>query len=519
MGSNPEAKRPGFRTALESGGFLLGAEVVTTRGIAPAQPAAGVVRLAADLLASPRIAWISITDNPGGNVMLPPDWLARRLTEERDRIVLHLSCKDLNRNAIESTLWRYASEGFHNILALTGDAPRGEAEGVFDLDAVTLLALLSAMNAGLVVPGRKGEPVRLPPAEFFPGCAVSPFKALESELVPQYLKLLRKLAAGARFVILQVGYDLRKAHEVLLFLGVRGLKVPVIGNVYLLTKTVAEMFHQGDIPGCVVSGPLLELARKQAGGPDKGRSFFRDLAARQVAAFRSLGFAGAYLGGMSKAEDFQDVIARADAYTESDGRAFAREIQYGQENEFTLYEQNPDTGLGDPARLNPVHLRALASPPRTAHVGLDYAINRLFHRQFFEPGKGFYKTLQSFYRRLDKASPKTVQRVQALERLMKTAFCGCKGCGDCALPECAFLCPRSACAKNQRNGPCGGSLNGVCECRETTCMWVRAYERLRYAKELEKIFGAPPVSFDAGLEGTPSWANFFLGRDHHKKKR
>ena len=79
--------------------------------------------------------------------MLPPDWLGGLVAERRARVVLHLTCKDMNRNGLESAAWRYASEGFDNILAITGDYPTGgfggRAEPVFDFDSVSLITLLA----------------------------------------------------------------------------------------------------------------------------------------------------------------------------------------------------------------------------------------------------------------------------------------------------------------------------------------------------------------------------------------
>ncbi len=68
--------RIGFREILRSGRFAYGAEVVTTRGPLTDDRPQDVVSLARGLLDDPRIGWISITDNPGGGPMLPPDWLA-----------------------------------------------------------------------------------------------------------------------------------------------------------------------------------------------------------------------------------------------------------------------------------------------------------------------------------------------------------------------------------------------------------------------------------------------------------
>ncbi|MDR2707004.1 MAG: hypothetical protein LBC02_14615 [Planctomycetaceae bacterium] len=59
--------------------FPVGAEVVTTRGI-PVQRNCSPVALARELLSDERISWVSVTDNPGGNPMLPADWLAGQLS-------------------------------------------------------------------------------------------------------------------------------------------------------------------------------------------------------------------------------------------------------------------------------------------------------------------------------------------------------------------------------------------------------------------------------------------------------
>ena len=132
--------------------------------------------------------------------------------------------------------------------------------------------------------------------------------------MPQYFKLVRKIAAGAQWVIPQLGYDMRKFHEVKLFLEARGINVPVIGNVYLLTKGVAKLFNSGKLAGCVVSDELLRTVEKYAAGPDKGKKFCQELAAKQLAVFKGLGFAAGYLGGIHKADGFGPIIELAESY-------------------------------------------------------------------------------------------------------------------------------------------------------------------------------------------------------------
>jgi methylenetetrahydrofolate reductase (NADPH) len=507
-----------FRDMLASDRFYYGAEVVTTRGVPPPGAPSELAAMARALLADPRIGWISITDNPGGAPMLPPDWLAGLFAESRQQIVLHLTCKDMNRNGLEAAAWRYAAEGFDNLLALTGDYPTtgfgGLADPVFDLDSIGLIALLRSMNQGLRIPGRRGGTEALPATRFFIGCAVSPFKRFERELVPQYFKLVRKLVAGAQWVVPQLGYDMRKFHEIKLMLQSRGLEAPIIGNVYLLNRTVAKLFHSGKLAGCVVTDGLLEQVEKYAAGPDKGRAYFQELAAKQLAVFKGLGFAAGYLGGISKAETFGRIIELAEGYPPDDWRQFIREIQFSQPGEFFLFEHDPQTGLSAPDCINREYLKSLDRPPRSKEVTLGYRISRAVHELAFARGKNLYGLLRWVFRRWDR-KPGLLSRLSYwLEREAKHLGYGCKDCGDCSLPDCAYLCPNAACSKHSRNGPCGGSAGGRCELDDKDCFWARVYERLKYYGQSQTMFDGPIVIYDARLKNTSAWANTYLDRDH-----
>lgn len=518
-GSPPAAAaRPSYRDLLLSGSFCYGAEVVTTRGFAPPEQPDRIRELAEALLGDPRIGYISVTDSPGGVPMLPADWLGGLVSSQRQRVVLHLTCKDMNRNGLESACWRYAATGFDNVLALTGDYPTGgfggTARPVFDLDSLGLTHLMRSMNEGLVIPGRRGEPQTLPATDFFIGCAVSPFKQRESELVPQYFKLLRKLRAGARWVIPQLGYDMRKFNEVKLLLAARGMEAPVVGNVYLLTRTVAQMFHAGKLPGCVVSDSLMDDVNKYAAGKDKGRKFFRELAAKQLAVFKGLGFAAGYLGGTADPAVFAEIIDMAEGFGGEDWREFLKEVRYSRPGEFFLFEHDPATGLGDPSRINPEYLQSLRRPPRSKEVTLGYRLSRRVHDVAFTRGKALWGVMRRVFSRVDNS------RILApfsywLERQAKQLGYGCQDCGDCSLPDCAYLCPLAGCSKGSRNGPCGGSADGRCELGDKDCFWTTVYLRLKYYGESESMADGPPVFYDADLLHTSSWANTYLDRDHH----
>ena len=209
--------------------------------------------------------------------MLSPDTLGTDLVSRGQEVIIHLSCKDWNRNALESRGWKLGSEGFDNVLALSGDYPvtghKGLAAPVFDLDSVGLLSLFSEMNEGLR--DERKPDTRLDRTNFFLGCVVTNHKRREREVMPQYFKLRKKVHAGARFVINQIGWNTRKDDELLRWIAREGLPVSPLANVYLLSPTAARAFNKGKIPGVVVTDELLALAERHGASPDKGRALLR----------------------------------------------------------------------------------------------------------------------------------------------------------------------------------------------------------------------------------------------------
>src|SRR6516162_10960405 len=137
---------------VQSSDFLVGTELVSVRGGMGERSAVKARDFANELIGYPAIDWISITDNAGGNPQLAPTALGKPILYAGKEVVIHLTCKDLNRNGLESEAWLLNSEGFNNILAMTGDYPvagnEGLAKPVFDIDSVALISMLNDMNRG-----------------------------------------------------------------------------------------------------------------------------------------------------------------------------------------------------------------------------------------------------------------------------------------------------------------------------------------------------------------------------------
>ena len=509
--------KPGLRDRLTSGDeFVTVTELVPWRG--PTADKAGRAGLAAAhaLVDDPRIAAISITDNAGGHAMARPALLAEEFLARGQDVIVHVACRDRSRNGLLSLAWELEQRGVRNVLAISGDHPTegfaGLSRPVFDVDSVGLLALYrDLVNQGAGDRAEPGQP------GFYLGCAVSPFKRLEAEVVPQYLKLALKVRAGADFVIPQLGYDARAWDELLRAMRRADLHVPVLANVYVLSRTLARLFNANQVPGCVVSDDLLAIAEREAAAPDKGRAFFLELAARQVAIARGLGFRGVYLAGHLPAADVAQVLDTAAGYAPDDWRSFAREISYAPTGSFRLFAADPATGLATD-EPDPAYARTLA--PRTRgrarrRASAWYKANRLAHRAVFAPGSPGFRAAGRVYGRVERLH--LGRPLHVLEQAVKVPLYDCRDCGDCSLPDVAYLCPESQCPKGERNGPCGGSHDGICEVAPKRCVWVRAYERLKpYGEELAML-ERPPVIVDNRLRRTSAWANTFLERDHFAK--
>jgi methylenetetrahydrofolate reductase (NADPH) len=503
----------------ESSRFLIGTELVSVRGSMAEANAIKARTFANELVESPDIDWISVTDNAGGNPQLAPLALGRPILYAGKEVVIHLTCKDLNRNGLESEAWQLNSEGFNNILAMTGDYPvagnEGLAKPVFDIDSVGLISMLNKMNEGFDPKDKPGHGRRQQflKTRFCIGAVTTNFKLREGEVMPQYAKLEKKVACGAQFIINQIGFDSRKISELRLYMDQRGMQqTPLIGNVYLLGPRVAQVFHEGRIPGVVVSRELFELCQKHAQSADNGRAFFSEFAAKQIAIYRGLGFRGVYLGGVHSFPAIQAILAVEKTFAPDDWRQFAREIKFARPGEFFYFAENPATGLADATKRDPAPTKV------SSHVNASYLLSKWTHAAAFAPGTAFAR-LGAKLCASSRDSLQGPKPLRLLEHLSKSFLYSCKDCGDCSLPDIAFLCPESQCAKNQRNGPCGGTREGRCEVDGYgDCIWLRAYERLKHDGHEQDLLKHSPVVQNQGLRGTSAWANNWLGRDHAAKK-
>jgi methylenetetrahydrofolate reductase (NADPH) len=472
-----------LREALTAGRFCYVVELVASALKREAQ----VLEVASQLAGLPDVVAGSITSYAGGAIGHDP---IRVGTAARARGLspnIHLTCVGQDRWELRKALEDLHALGIENVFALTGDYPASadpnQPAPIFDLDSVQLVRLIDELR-------QAGMPFHI-------AVAVSPFKYREADCVYQYVKLEKKIAAGADLAITQVGWDVEKFRELRRYLDERSLRTPVLGNVYVLTLRAAERMAGGQPPGCWVSPALLEVIRAEQASPDRGRRARLERAARTVAVLRGLGYAGAYVGGTHDATQVAWIIRRA-AELAPEWERFVDELSFGEPDGFYLYR-----GTRSPAP--PVHSRRAWGP---------WALDTL--------GKLFVVTRDTWLRRrlrrlcawIDRR-PRLAHALERLELAVKRPAFGCQACGNCVLGVMEYVCPQT-CPKQMRNGPCGGTHLGRCEVVDQPCIWVSVYERARANGRLDALRAYVPPP-DRSLRGTSSWINYFLERDRRPR--
>jgi 5-methyltetrahydrofolate corrinoid/iron sulfur protein methyltransferase len=456
-----------------------------------------------------RLAGVAIPQSPNGVASLSPaDVYA--LLEKKDLwadldVIPHATAKDHNIEGLRTYLLGLQKHGLESVLALTGDKPSA-GKGVFDLDAVGLIALIRELNLESFQRS-KGEAFDRVP-QFFVLAAVSPFKYTAASQIQQYLKMKKKIRAGAGALITQMGWDWRKSEELFRTMKDEAIHVPVFGNVYLLSKATPapRLMRDGKLPGCVVTSALYEKVAKEKPADHLER------AAEQVAMYRDLGAAGVDLGGLSDFETLLKILNRAREIGPS-WRSFRENLDFGLKK---LPDKTPGFYLYDDDG------RRRDSGTYKPTLGKKFF--DAVHRNLMTPGKGLAPAVKkvlgaSLSLRRGRGIPYKI--FFAGEKALKTALYDCEECGDCFLPENFGRCTWGECEKGLPNPPCGDSTpEGRCGHNlERRCVGDLIYEAAASEgqpgrQNLEKTVNPGRA---AALEETSSILNYFFEKDHAAK--
>ncbi len=444
---------------------------------------------------------ITSTDNSGGTPNCEPINVLNHVTS-KDLLgdldfIPHISCKDRNSDALISHLAGLKTANVESLLVVTGDKPV-KGKGVFELESINLLQLIKKINADEYL---KSSPDKLDGVhQFFPGAAVSPFKYTEASQMQQYYKMEKKIVAGAKFLITQVGWDWKKSVELFRYLNDNNISIPVIGNVFLLStkNSSARLMHDMKLPGCFVSDEFLAKLSSESYGEQIERC------AQQVAMYKSIGYAGVDIGSVHDYDDFVQILQRASEIGDS-WEQYKDNLCWPKKDGFYLYDES-----GHRVTLS-------KQKQKFKHKFFD-----VFHRHLFEPESMGYRIAGKVMSGLGAKKNKgfVYNSFSAFEYAFKHMMFQCDMCGDCFLPENFSLCTIGGCEKGLSNAPCGdATTDGYCGNNlDIVCIGERIYNAAASVpggiEKLKMTINNPRIH---NLEHTSSILNDWFGRDHNAK--
>lgn len=226
--------------------FLRCVEIQPPKGLNPTKALEG-----ARLLKDAGVDAITVADSPMARVRMSALTMCYLIQHEVGiETILHYTTRDRSMMGLQSDLLGAHASGVRNILALTGDPPSlGDniaSTGVFDVDSIGLIRIISGMNQGADSAGTSiGRN-----ANFTILCAVDPTKA---DLEEEARRLHLKIEAGAEFVMTQPIFDPQVWLDFLKIYGEPKLPIPVmIGILPLQSSKHAEFLHN-ELPGITLT--------------------------------------------------------------------------------------------------------------------------------------------------------------------------------------------------------------------------------------------------------------------------
>ena len=234
--------------------FVISVEVDPPKGLDATKDLEG-----ARLLKEAGADVIDVGDSPFGRVRMSALAMCFLIQQHVGiETIIHFTTRDRNLVGLQADLIGAHAMGVRNILALTGEPPRGDypnVTAVYDVDSPGLARIIKQFNEGLDLAGKSiGHPAR-----FLIGAALDMHPATLDRELP---RLERKLEAGVDFLMTQPIYEPEVLDRFERRVG--RLPVPVLVGVLPLQSFRHAEFLHNEVPGITI--PQWVRDRMQAAG-------------------------------------------------------------------------------------------------------------------------------------------------------------------------------------------------------------------------------------------------------------
>ena len=277
----PESK---FWKKLQKKEFVVCVEIDPPKGIALDR----IYEQVDKVMASNKVDCIDINSGAMARVGMDALIVAGALEARGVETVPHLTTRDQNIIGLQAMLLgAWTVGGVRNVLGITGDPPSvgdyPETSGVYEVDSVGLVKILSRLNQGTDWAGKTlgGQ------TNFTIGVALNP---VADDLDNEIARFHAKVEAGAHFAMTQPLFDPEHWHAFLKKLGGKPA-IPVLIGVWPLNSYKQALRLNNEVPGIMIPEPLLK-SMEAAGVSARERGFE---VAREMLAWARTELAGAYL--------------------------------------------------------------------------------------------------------------------------------------------------------------------------------------------------------------------------------
>jgi 5,10-methylenetetrahydrofolate reductase len=264
-----------FQRRLTTGKFVVLSEMNTPKGVNVSELVANSRKI------KERVDAVIIPDMDNGVMRMSALAGGAVIQQQGMEAIIHVYGRDRNRMALQGDILAAHSLGIRNLIVVPGEdivnGDQRDAKPVDDLDELELVEVIQSLQNGADMAGfaLNGSP------EFTTGCTLGPFaddSALEEELV----KLKKKVAAGARFVVTPPVFDVDR------FAGalekVAALDVPLIATVFLVKSVGIARYMALNNPGAHICEEMIKRLRK---APDREMECLK-MAGETVAALKPM---------------------------------------------------------------------------------------------------------------------------------------------------------------------------------------------------------------------------------------
>lgn len=240
---------------LQSGQFVVSVQLDPPKGTNLGR----ILTAASHLKASGKVDVVDINSNPVARVMMDSLITAGQIEDKVGMPTIpHVTTREINIMGLQSLmLGAWGALKIRNVLAVTGDPPQAgdypEAKGVYEVDAIGLVKLLSNFNRGVDWMGKSlGTPT-----QFTIGVAMNP---TAEDLAREIERFEAKVQAGAHFVMTQPIFALEQ-WESFLRVWDRPLPIPFLVGLWPLSSyELARRLHH-EVPGIVIPEAVQERLR------------------------------------------------------------------------------------------------------------------------------------------------------------------------------------------------------------------------------------------------------------------